>query len=78
MFRLQGKLHNDEVDSYIQQVDSQLEAASILQDERLRIRLSLEEILLEYGRVLGKDSDVKITVRKKLAESGSVWMSREK
>ncbi len=65
MFRLQGKLHNDEVDSYIQQVDSQLEAAGVLQDERLRIRLSLEEILLEYARVLGKDSDVKITVRKK-------------
>ena len=51
-------LDNKSIDRLITDLSAELEKAGVLKDDLLRFRLSLEEMLLDYQYILGKDGEV--------------------
>ncbi len=58
-------LDNNSINALISEALLELEKAGVLKDDCLRFRLSLEEILLDYQKVLSEDGAVAISLKKK-------------
>ncbi len=63
--KIKGVLDNNSIDRIVNEALLALEKAGVLKDDRLRFRLTLEEILLDYHRVFPEDSAVTVTTLKR-------------
>ncbi len=63
--KIKGLLNNNSIDNLITESLLALEKAGCLKDDRLRFRLTLEEILLDYQGILPKSTLATVRIKKK-------------
>ena len=63
--KIKGLLNNNSIDNLITESLLALEKAGCLKDDRLRFRLTLEEILLDYQGILPKSTLATVSIKKK-------------
>lgn len=62
---LKGTLERNCINRFVKEAGTVLEKNGISKDDRLRLRLSMEEILLSYREALGTQTPVKLEMQKK-------------
>lgn len=60
-----GKLHTEEINAYVLNLDKELEKSGITTQERNCARIVTEEVLLDYRDKLGEEADIGIEYRLK-------------
>ena len=60
-----GKLHTEEINSYVLHLDKELEKSGITEQERNCARIVTEEVLLDYRDKQGEEEDIRIEYRLK-------------
>ena len=65
MAKRMGKLHTEEINAYVLNLDKELEKSGITTQERNCARIVTEEVLLDYRDKLGEEADIGIKYRLK-------------
>ena len=65
MAKRMGKLHTEEINAYVLNLDKELEKSGITAQERNCARIVTEEVLLDYRDKLGEEADIGIEYRVK-------------